>query len=144
LISRKGKYALRAVFELAYRNEAGPVKIQDIARAQAIPENFLQVILTELKHAGFVTSQRGAEGGYMLAVAPDELTVGQILGFLGENQQIEPAESSKQDRFGDYAFSRMWSELNRAIDGIYEKNTFADMVEEELRERKQQPLNYVI
>jgi len=76
LVSQKAQYALRAVFELARRHGKGWVKISDIADTQAIPIRFLEVILGQMKQAGFVVSRRGTEGGYMLAVAPGELTVG--------------------------------------------------------------------
>ena len=75
-ISKKCQYALRAVFELAVRNTGQPVKIQQIAGAQNIPPRFLEVILNQLRHAGFVESRRGNEGGYMLAPGAEELTVG--------------------------------------------------------------------
>jgi hypothetical protein len=58
-ISQKCEYAVRAVFELAKRVGRGPVRIADIAEAQAIPVRFLEVILSQLKQGGFVDSQRG-------------------------------------------------------------------------------------
>ena len=62
LVSQKCQYALRALFELAKRNGEGPVKIAAIAKAQAIPPRFLEVILSQLKQGSFVESQRGSEG----------------------------------------------------------------------------------
>ncbi len=67
LVSQKSQYALRAVFELARRNGGLPVKIADIAEAQAIPQRFLEVIMNQLKQGGFVESRRGKRGGYLLA-----------------------------------------------------------------------------
>ena len=55
LVTQKNRYALRAIFELAKRLNEGPVKIAEIAEAQAIPPRFLEVILNQLKKAGFVT-----------------------------------------------------------------------------------------
>jgi len=65
-VSAKADYALRAVIELAAVDE-GPVKGERIAQAQEIPLKFLENILGDLRHAGVVRSQRGAEGGYWLA-----------------------------------------------------------------------------
>ena len=81
-LSQKSLYALRAVFELGKRNGRAPVKVAQIAEAQAIPVRFLEVILGELKHGGFVESRRGAHGGYMLTVEPVELAVGQITTYI--------------------------------------------------------------
>jgi Rrf2 family protein len=78
-ISKKCQYGLQAVFELAVRKTGQPVKIHQIAGAQNIPPRFLEVILNQLRHAGFVESRRGNEGGYMLARDAEELTVGQVI-----------------------------------------------------------------
>jgi Rrf2 family protein len=69
-VSAKVDYALRASAELAVEAGQGPVKGDRIAQAQKIPVKFLENILLDLKHAGLVQSQRGAEGGYWLAKAP--------------------------------------------------------------------------
>ena len=69
-VSAKADYAVRAVVELAAAGK-GPVKGDRIAKAQGIPLRFLENILGELRHAGLVRSQRGAEGGYWLARPAD-------------------------------------------------------------------------
>ncbi len=87
LVSRKCRYALRAILELAMRNSQDPVKIADIAEAQAIPTRFLEAILNQLKQVGFVESRRGRRGGYFLKRSPDEITMGDVIesiqGCLG-------------------------------------------------------------
>src|SRR5688500_2197825 len=77
-VSAKSDYAVRALLELAVAGE-GPVKGERLAQAQEIPLKFLENILIDLRHAGIVRSQRGAEGGYWLARAPDKITVGEII-----------------------------------------------------------------
>jgi Rrf2 family protein len=71
-VSAKVDYALRAGAELAAAAGHGAVKGERIAQAQKIPFKFLENILLDLKHAGLVQSQRGAEGGYWLAKPPEE------------------------------------------------------------------------
>ena len=66
-ISKKCQYALKAIFELAWRNQSEPTRAQRIAEAQRISPRFMEIILNELKHGGFVESRRGNDGGYMLA-----------------------------------------------------------------------------
>ena len=78
-ISKKCQYALKAIFELAWRGSFEAVKTYDIAVAQGISLRFTENILNELKHGGFVESKRGNEGGYMLAMAPTELTARDII-----------------------------------------------------------------
>src|SRR5213596_853946 len=77
-VSAKVDYALRACAELAAAGE-GPVKGERLAQAQEIPLKFLENILLDLKHAGLVASQRGAEGGYWLAQPADEIAVADVI-----------------------------------------------------------------
>src|SRR6202044_2470579 len=78
-ISAKADYAVRAVAELAAADGEKPVKAERIATAQGIPLNFLENILGELRHAGIVRSQRGAEGGFRLAKPPAQVTIADII-----------------------------------------------------------------
>ena len=145
IVSQKCRYALMAIFELALRNTSEPVKIQDIAAAQAIPLRFLEVILAELKHGGFVESRRGSDGGYILARPAQHLTIGEVIGFLqGNGRNGGSTEPAKPDLMGYYAFSRMWKGVRAAISDTYDSTTFADLVEEELAMRRTYVPNYII
>ncbi|MFQ6098206.1 MAG: RrF2 family transcriptional regulator [Armatimonadota bacterium] len=134
LVSQKCQYALRAMFELARRQGRGPVKIADIARAQDIPKRFLEVILGELKHAGFVTSQRGNEGGYLLARAPHEVTVGDVVRFV--QGPIGPVKCIVGDAkptcrlYRNCVFLPMWEKVGRAIAEVYDSTTFQHLVDQ--------------
>ena len=94
-LSAKADYALRASLELAAAGE-GHVKAEAIARGQAIPLRFLEQILLDLKHAGLVASQRGAEGGYWLARAPAEISLADVIraveGPLANVRGMRPEE----------------------------------------------------
>lgn len=78
-VTAKADYAVRAVVELANSRQDAPRKVDELARAQGIPVSFLENILTQLRSAGIVRSQRGPEGGYWLARPPDELNLAQII-----------------------------------------------------------------
>ena len=78
-VSAKADYALRACVELAAAEGAGPVKGDRIAQAQEIPLKFLENILGDLRQAGLVRSQRGAEGGYWLARPAAEITLADVI-----------------------------------------------------------------
>src|ERR1700712_4634076 len=78
-ISAKADYAVRAAVELAGATDEKPVKAERIATAQGIPLNFLENILGEMRHAGLVRSQRGAEGGFRLAKTPDQITIADVI-----------------------------------------------------------------
>jgi len=78
-VSAKVDYALRACVELAVAAGDGPVKGERIAQAQGVPLKFLENILLDLRHAGLVQSQRGAEGGYWLALPPAEVSLADVI-----------------------------------------------------------------
>jgi Rrf2 family protein len=80
-ISAKADYAMRAALELAAA-ESPPLKRDQIASAQGILVKFLETILGELKHAGIIASQRGADGGYSLARPPEEVTLADVLRVM--------------------------------------------------------------
>ncbi|OQA01245.1 MAG: HTH-type transcriptional regulator CymR [Planctomycetes bacterium ADurb.Bin401] len=146
IITQKCRYALRAIFELANRQSAQPVKISDIASSQDISPRFLENILLELKHGGFVASKRGNDGGYFLSQRPENLTVGQIIAFVqgtAKNDVLEPTPQISC-RNGDYAFSHLWQRLNDSIASVYNQVTFADLVNEEAMAVKSYVPNYVI
>ena len=144
-LSQKCRYALRALFELTLRDTVEPVKIQNIATAQGIPPRFLEVILSELKHGGFVESRRGSDGGYFLARPAYSLTVGEVLDFLRRGSSNSSRIVQDQtDLFGNYALSEMLKKVTKAISTVYDQTTFADLVERELAIRNAQAPNYII
>ena len=79
MLSQKAKYALRALLMLAEAPPEGLVLIQDIADRQKVPRKFLELILLELKRHGFVHSQRGRSGGYLLARPAGTISFGQVV-----------------------------------------------------------------
>jgi len=145
ILSQKCRYALRALFELTLRGTTEPVKIQNIASAQGIPPRFLEVILAELKHGGFVESRRGSDGGYILARPAHKLTVGEVLAFLRKGASNRNRQRKyKTDLFGDHALSEMLKKVTNAVSMVYDQTTFADLVERELTIRSAQVPNYII
>src|SRR3979411_3498596 len=103
-ISVKGEYALHAVFDISTQTPGEPVKIADIAQRQKIPQKFLELILAGLKQGGFVESRRGAEGGYLLARAPNQITVGEVFRFFEGGQNGKPRGKRKPDS----PFAELW------------------------------------
>jgi Rrf2 family protein len=93
-ISQKGLYALQALVVLARHYPGDVVKIRDIAQEEQLPEKFLEAILRDLKRARFVTSVRGANGGYQLKRSPNEILLGDVIRRIdGPLAPFEDAES---------------------------------------------------
>jgi Rrf2 family cysteine metabolism transcriptional repressor len=146
-ISKKCQYALRAILELAWRNNGQPVKIHKIARAQGISPRFTEIIMNDLKHAGFVESKRGKEGGYMLAREAKDLTVGEVIEYIQGPIALDPDDSKTSGNktfLGREAFKEFWKEVNNAIIDVCETKTFANLMDYEESKRKRCAPNYSI
>jgi Rrf2 family protein len=128
-VTAKAEYAVRAVMELAAA-DGGPVKRDQIVAAQAIPPKFLENILSELRHAGLVESQRGSDGGYWLSRPADEVTVADIMraveGPLASVRNHRP-ETLEYEGLAS-PLQTVWVALRQAIRSVLEHVTIADLV----------------
>ena len=129
-ISAKADYAVRAAVELAAAaDEDRPVKAERIATAQGIPLNFLENILGELRHAGIVRSQRGAEGGFRLAKASNQITVADVIraveGPLASVRGGPPEEAAYPG--AAEALPRVWIAVRANLRAVVERVTLADL-----------------
>lgn len=138
--SVKGEYALHAIFDLASQPPGEPIKIAEIARRQKIPQKFLELILASLKQGGFVESRRGAEGGYLLARSADSLTVGEILRFI----EGVPQGKGRSRRKTETPFTDLWQQVDRAVSGILDQTTFAELIRRWTDKQQKYVLNWEI
>ena len=138
-LTQKSQYALRAMFALAKREGEGPMSVAAIAEAQAIPPRFLELILRDLRTAGYVASRRGPTGGYSLASPAASRTVGDIIrlmqGSLDPVQCIENGEQSACPLVDNCVFLGLWTRARDAVSEVYDKTTLRDLVEEERQAR---------
>jgi len=79
MLSQRAKYALRAMVYLAERRAGAPVSVTEIANETKIPRAFLEQIVANLKRRNLLTSTRGAQGGFLLARAPEEISFADII-----------------------------------------------------------------
>ena len=145
-VSQKCQYALRAVFELAKCYGKGPVKIAEVAKAQAIPPRFLEVILNEMKQANFIESRRGNEGGYLMARDPRNLTIGEVIRLIqGPVTAVGCTGGNTSCRlYGECVFLPMWKKVERSISEVYDETTFQDLVDQEREKNRGMPHMYSI
>jgi Rrf2 family transcriptional regulator, cysteine metabolism repressor len=148
MVSQKCQYSIRAVFELAKRYGQGPIKIKDIAEAQAIPTRFLEVILNQLQRGGFVRSKRGAEGGYALVPTPDQIFVGDIVQFVEGPLSPVACMTSTSDNGcalqGNCVFIDVWDRAAQALSDVYDKTSFQDLLNKETNLRTPPPASFSI
>jgi Rrf2 family protein len=133
-VSAKADYALRAVIELAAAGDDGPIKGERIAQAQEIPLKFLENILGELRHAGIVRSQRGAEGGYWLARAPEAITVADVVRAVeGPIANVRGVGPEAVEYAGTASALRdVWVAMRASLRAVLERVTVADVARGDL------------
>ena len=127
-VSAKVDYALRACAELAAAGE-GPVKGERLAQAQEIPLKFLENILLDLKHAGLVQSQRGAEGGYWLSLPPDEISLAEVIRAVEGPIANVRGERPEQVAYAGAAepLREVWIAVRGNLRAVLENVTLADV-----------------
>jgi len=130
-ISQKGLYALQALVVLARHYPGDVVKIRDIAQEEQLPEKFLEAILRDLKRARFVTSVRGANGGYQLKRSPTEILLGDVIRRIdGPLAPFEDAESLRDRVKTDEKHRSLFSvllEVRDATARILDHTCLADL-----------------
>ena len=142
-LSQKCNYALQALIELAKRAEQGPVSISAISEARAVPMQFLQSILREMKGGGFVDSSRGKHGGYFLTRDPRTITLGDVIRFIeGDVFSANPSEGGSRNAKWGKGLSGVFQEIGESIRRVYDGFTIADLLARESDSRAAE--SYVI
>lgn len=128
-ISAKADYAVRAAIELAVAGNERPTKGDAVAQAQGIPLKFLENILADMRHAGLVTSRRGAEGGYWLARPADDITVADIIRAVeGPLATVRGGRPEDVDYSGTAEpLQKVWIGVRAALRSVVEQVTLADL-----------------
>ncbi len=133
-LSRKCQYALRALFELAKTQGERPLTSRQIAEAQAIPANFLELILKELRQAGWLDSSRGPNGGYALAVSPELLSVGEVIRFIDGPLAPVKCMAGTGGRhcteIHHCPFAKLWDRAESYLSELYDTTSLQDIVDE--------------
>src|ERR1700716_139791 len=133
-VTAKADYAVRAVVELASSSQSSPRKVDEVAQAQGIPVSFLENILTQLRSAGVVRSQRGPEGGYWLGKPAAEINLanviraveGPLVGVRGQRpEEIQYTGSAE-------SLQQVWIALRANLRKVLERVTVADVAEGKL------------
>ena len=137
-LSTKGKYGVRAVFEIARHYGNGPISIKEIAERQGISFSYLEQILHKLGKAGLIDSVRGPAGGYLLARQPSELTIGDIVrvleGPIALSHCLEPGESADCYQADDCVARMVWAKVGAKIEEALDSISFDDLLQRNQKE----------
>jgi len=149
MLTKKGKYGLKAMMHLAGRAPGEPSLVNEIAETNNIPKKFLDTILGELRNAGFVNSKKGKGGGYTLARSAQTIRVGHIIRVLdGPLAPIQCASKTSYRRCDDCRDENhcgvrlVMLEAREALATVLDNRTLAEM--RAAAENDELALSYVI
>ena len=131
-LSNKGRYGVRALFDLAFHGGSTSSQIREIAERQSIPPRFLEQIFQDLRRAGLVSSKRGPRGGYQLVRAPREVSLGDIIRALeGKLSFYTADEDVSQGDAASIAISESaFRDLAQRIEACFEQVTLEDLCQQ--------------
>ena len=131
-ISTRGRYGIRLMLALALNYNNGTIPLKTIAKDQGISEKYLEQIINPLTKSGLVKSFRGAQGGYMLAKTPEDITVGAVLRVLeGSLCPVDCVDGAGDcPRMARCATIGVWTRLKEAVESVVDHTTLADLAEE--------------
>jgi Rrf2 family transcriptional regulator, cysteine metabolism repressor len=136
-LSTKGRYGVAAMYELALHYGEGPISLRSIAANQGISEHYLEQLICTLRNAGYVTSIRGAQGGYVLSKDPASITVGDIITTMeGPIALVDclltnADENSYCEKAGACVTRGVWAKVCDSINSVLESISLADLCREE-------------
>jgi Rrf2 family transcriptional regulator, iron-sulfur cluster assembly transcription factor len=145
-VTTRARYAIRALYDLAFHRRGESALAKEIAARQQIPLRFLEQILQDLRRAGLVEARRGPRGGYCLSRAPAEVALADVLRAVGGPLEgllgVEGQEASRKPgvpRPGERPASRaaplpddipslVWADVGARLIRVLEQATLADFV----------------
>ncbi len=131
ILSTKGRYGLKAAFELALSYGNGPVPLKRICDKYDISENYLEQLFGKLKRAGYIITTRGVQGGYSLAKDPKDVTVGMILRALeGEITASDCVSKATCSREAVCVTRTIWEKIELSINNVIDNISLFDMIED--------------
>lgn len=134
-ISAKAEYACLAVLELALNfGSSEPIRIKRIAEEHCIPHGFLVQILQQLRGAGYVTSTRGASGGYQLARPPAQISLADVLTAIDGSRHLDYDLASSELSPALRALRSVWCQAAEQVERMLDQTTYRDLVERACQE----------
>ncbi len=133
-LSTKGRYGVKAMFDLALHGGDSPLPLKIIAERQEISEAYLEQLIASLRKAGLVESVRGAQGGYLLAHAPEEITVGSVIrtleGSMAPSDCVAEGNNVECEKADCCVTRPIWEKIRISVDNVIDSITLQDMVDD--------------
>jgi Rrf2 family protein len=127
-LSTKTRYGVRLMIELGLNYQKGYVQLNEIAAKQSVSEKYAEQIISSLKSAGLVQSQRGAQGGYRLARTASSITLREIVENL--EGTLELSDHTKGEKVSTSGVHFVWKRLSDSIAKTLDGINLEEVVEE--------------
>ena len=138
-LTTKGRYAVMAMADLALFKDRGPTSLTDISLRQNISLAYLEQIFIKLKKRNLVKSVRGAKGGYVLEISPEDINISNIIAAVDEKVKTLNCKKESKKGCNNKSYKcithNLWDQLDQHINNFFEKVKLQDLV------RKNQTLN---
>lgn len=123
----RGHYSVKALLDLVIYSGQGPIPIRQISQRCNIPHQYLEQLFVQLRRQGLVTATRGSAGGYELALAPGQISVGQIFQAVGEAVEPLPHLEKDPQRSEDWVTQALWQRLHSRLLDALDQITLEDL-----------------
>ncbi|MDR5875497.1 Fe-S cluster assembly transcriptional regulator IscR [Halomonas sp. CUBES01] len=142
-LTTKGRYAVTAMLDLALNAQHGPTSLSEISQRQEISLSYLEQLFARLRRYGLVNSVRGPGGGYLLAHAPDSISVSQVIDAVNETVDATRCQGLSDCQQGDTCLTHhLWCDLSSQIRHFLDDVTLAQLMQRpdvmRVAERQQQ------
>ncbi len=138
MITKKSKYAIKALIYLAKQNPRIPVLIEEISKEERIPKKFLEAILLDLRKAGILGSKKGKGGGYYLLKPADEITMAEVMRLFDGAIALVPCVAHRYYEACDECIDEITCPIREVFRVIREQtvamlkdNTFSELIDKE-------------
>jgi Rrf2 family protein len=130
-LSTKGRYGVKAMVDLAINYGEQPISIKSISERQSISEYYLEQLFSSLRRAKLIKSVRGAQGGYILNRAPEEITIYDVINVLeGPIEISDCLEEGSCNKIDCCATRLLWKKIKNSIDSVTSSITLKDIVDD--------------
>ena len=126
-LTTKGHYSVKALLDISLQPGYGPTSVKAIALRQSLPAPYLEKLMIEMRKGGLVKSIRGLQGGYQLALPPDQISLGRILGAVGETSLPLPHLQLQTEQVEDWVTLTLWRHLHEKLIQALDTLTLADL-----------------
>jgi Rrf2 family cysteine metabolism transcriptional repressor len=150
-LTTRGDYATRIIMELSASEGPAPLSVHELAARTGISIKYLEQIMTQLRAAGVVRSQRGMHGGYALARLPGQLTIGEVVRVMdgplaptpcASKSAHVPCPSYRCPSEESCVLRGLWLDVRDAISGVLDQTTFGDLIKRH-RESRASAMYYI-